>query len=47
MTTQDIRNVVRVDAHTLTGGQPTAEQRRAAADEGVQVVINLVKTHKE
>jgi len=41
MSTQDIRNFQRVDERISTGGQPTEEQLRAAAAEGVQVVINL------
>lgn len=41
MNTQDIRNVVRIDELTLTGGQPTEDQLRAVAAEGVQAVINL------
>jgi protein tyrosine phosphatase (PTP) superfamily phosphohydrolase (DUF442 family) len=32
---------VRVDDQILTGGQPLEDQLRAAAEEGVQVVINL------
>jgi protein tyrosine phosphatase (PTP) superfamily phosphohydrolase (DUF442 family) len=41
MTTQDIRNVLRIDDHTLTGGQPSEDQLRAVAEAGVRVVINL------
>jgi protein tyrosine phosphatase (PTP) superfamily phosphohydrolase (DUF442 family) len=41
MPTEAIRNYVRVDDHVWTGGQPTEEQLRAAAADGVQVVINL------
>ena len=41
MSTQDIRNFQKVDDHIITGGQPTEEQLRAAAAEGIQVVINL------
>ena len=41
MRDDDIRGVVRVDDHTLTAGQPTEEQLRAVAAEGVEVVINL------
>jgi protein tyrosine phosphatase (PTP) superfamily phosphohydrolase (DUF442 family) len=41
MSTDEIRNFVRVDDTTLTGGQPTAGQLRDAAAEGVQAVVNL------
>ncbi len=41
MSTDDIRNVLRVDDHTLTGGQPSEDQLRAAAAEGLEVVVNL------
>jgi protein tyrosine phosphatase (PTP) superfamily phosphohydrolase (DUF442 family) len=41
MSTIEIRNVVRVDEKTVTGGQPTGDQLREAASEGVQAVINL------
>ena len=41
MSTEDIRNLRRVDDHTLTGGQPTEDQLRSAAADGVQVVVNL------
>jgi protein tyrosine phosphatase (PTP) superfamily phosphohydrolase (DUF442 family) len=41
MSTDEIRNFVRVDEKILTGGQPTADQLRDAAAEGVQAVINL------
>jgi len=41
MSTQDIYNYRKVDDRTITGGQPTAEQLTAAAEEGYQVVINL------
>ncbi len=37
----DIFNLIRIDDRTLTAGQPTADQLRAAADEGVTAVINL------
>ena len=39
--TQDIYNYRRVNDTLITGGQPTAEQLQAAADEGVATVINL------
>ena len=41
MGTQDIKNYKRVDDRTITGGQPTGDQIRAAAEEGVQGVVNL------
>jgi hypothetical protein len=41
MSIDEIRNVVRVDEKTLTGGQPTEDQLRVAAAEGVQAVVNL------
>jgi protein tyrosine phosphatase (PTP) superfamily phosphohydrolase (DUF442 family) len=44
MTTQDIRNVLRIDDHTLTGAQPSEDQLRAVAEAGVRVVINLATT---
>jgi protein tyrosine phosphatase (PTP) superfamily phosphohydrolase (DUF442 family) len=37
----DIRNFRRVNDDTLTGGQPTEDQLRSAAADGVQVVVNL------
>lgn len=41
MSTDTIYNFRKVDEQTLTAGQPTSQQLRAAADEGVQTVINL------
>lgn len=41
MSTDDIDNFIRVSDLVLTGGQPTEEQLRAAAAEGVKAVINL------
>lgn len=41
MRTEDIYNYRKVDDQTITGGQPTAEQLRAAAAEGFVTVINL------
>jgi protein tyrosine phosphatase (PTP) superfamily phosphohydrolase (DUF442 family) len=39
--TQDIVNYLKVNDELITAGQPTVEQLRAAASEGVTVVINL------
>jgi len=41
MPTQDIFNYIKVNDHLITGGQPSAEQLRAAAAEGFEAVINL------
>lgn len=41
MSTEDIHNYCRVDERIITGGQPTEAQIRAAAEDGIQVVINL------
>ncbi len=41
MSTSDIYNYIKVDDRTITAGQPTAEQLRAAAAEGFTAVINL------
>ena len=41
MSTEDIPNFSRVDERVITGGQPTEGQIRSAAEDGVQVVINL------
>jgi protein tyrosine phosphatase (PTP) superfamily phosphohydrolase (DUF442 family) len=41
MSTESIYNYRKVDDQTITGGQPTAEQLRAAAAEGFHTVINL------
>ena len=41
MSTQDIYNFRRVNDQLITGGQPTEEQLRAAAAEGVTTVVNL------
>ncbi|MCW5879758.1 MAG: protein tyrosine phosphatase family protein [Anaerolineae bacterium] len=40
-TTEDIYNYRRVNEHLITGGQPSEDQLRAAAAEGVTTVINL------
>lgn len=41
MSTQEIYNYLKIDDRLITGGQPTAEQIRAAAAEGFTAVINL------
>jgi len=41
MSTQAIYNYRKVDDQYITGGQPTEENLRSAADEGFQTVINL------
>ncbi len=41
MTTEDILNYYQVDDRLITGGQPTEAQIRSAAQDGIQVVINL------
>lgn len=41
MSTQEIYNFQRVDDRIITGGQPTEAQLRDAAEDGIQVVINL------
>jgi protein tyrosine phosphatase (PTP) superfamily phosphohydrolase (DUF442 family) len=41
MSTQTIYNYRKVDDQIITGGQPTEEELRSAADEGFRTVINL------
>ena len=41
MSTTEIYNYLKVNEQLITGGQPTEEQIRAAADEGFTTVINL------
>jgi protein tyrosine phosphatase (PTP) superfamily phosphohydrolase (DUF442 family) len=41
MSTATIYNYIKVDDQIITGGQPTADQLKAAAAEGVVTVINL------
>jgi protein tyrosine phosphatase (PTP) superfamily phosphohydrolase (DUF442 family) len=45
MSVEDIYNVVRVNDFLITGGQPTEDQIRDAAAEGVTTVINLATIH--
>jgi uncharacterized protein (TIGR01244 family) len=42
MSTQDIYNYRKVNDQLITGGQPSQEQLRSAAEEGFTTVINLV-----
>lgn len=41
MSTQDIYNFHKVNDQVITGGQPTAEQLKSAAEEGFKTVVNL------
>jgi protein tyrosine phosphatase (PTP) superfamily phosphohydrolase (DUF442 family) len=41
MSTEDIYNYRRINDQIITGGQPTEEHLKAAADEGFRTVINL------
>ena len=41
MSTEDIRSYHKIDERVITGGQPTEGQIRSAAEEGIQVLINL------
>ena len=41
MSTQEIYNYRPVNEALITGGQPTEDQLKAAADEGITTVINL------
>lgn len=41
MSTEDIYNFYRVDDTLITGGQPTEEQIKSAAEDGFKIVINL------
>ena len=41
MSTEEIHNYRRINDQVITGGQPTEEQLKAAADEGFRTVINL------
>jgi protein tyrosine phosphatase (PTP) superfamily phosphohydrolase (DUF442 family) len=41
MSTQDIFNYHKVDDQVITGGQPTADQLKSAAEEGFNTVVNL------
>ena len=41
MSTEEIHNYRRINDQVVTGGQPTEEQLKAAADEGFRTVINL------
>jgi len=41
MSTEDIKNVIKVNDQLITGGQPTEDQLKSAAEEGFANVINL------
>jgi uncharacterized protein (TIGR01244 family) len=41
MSTQEIYNYRKVNDQLITGGKPTAEQLKSAADDGIRTVINL------
>ena len=41
MSTQEIYHYIKVDDRLITGGQPTEEQLKSAAAEGIRTVINL------
>jgi protein tyrosine phosphatase (PTP) superfamily phosphohydrolase (DUF442 family) len=41
MSTNDIYNYIKVNDRLITGGMPTADQLRAAPEEGITAVINL------
>jgi protein tyrosine phosphatase (PTP) superfamily phosphohydrolase (DUF442 family) len=47
MSTRDIFNYLKVNDRLITGGQPTAEQFKAAAAEGFKAVINLATEKPE
>lgn len=47
MSIEDIYNYRRVNDQLILGGQPTEEQIKAAADEGVKTVINLATLNRE
>ena len=47
MGTQDIDNYRKVDDQFCTGGQPTEDQLKSAADEGIKAVINLATFNPE
>jgi uncharacterized protein (TIGR01244 family) len=46
MSTQDIFNFLKVSDQLSTGGQPTADQLKSAAEEGFTAVINLLPSHQ-
>lgn len=47
MSTQEIYNYSKVNDQIITGGQPTAEQLKSAAKDGVKTVINLATFNPE
>jgi protein tyrosine phosphatase (PTP) superfamily phosphohydrolase (DUF442 family) len=42
---EDIRNFLRLSEHLISGGMPTEEQLRDAAETGTQVIINLAPSN--
>jgi protein tyrosine phosphatase (PTP) superfamily phosphohydrolase (DUF442 family) len=47
MSIREIYNFIKVSDQLITGGQPTEEQLRAAAEEGFEVVINLATIDRQ
>jgi protein tyrosine phosphatase (PTP) superfamily phosphohydrolase (DUF442 family) len=47
MSTDEIYNYIKVNDQLITGGQPTEEQLRAAAEEGFEAVINLATLDRQ
>jgi protein tyrosine phosphatase (PTP) superfamily phosphohydrolase (DUF442 family) len=45
--TTEIYNYIKVNEQLITGGQPTEEQIKAAAEEGFQAVINLATLDRQ
>jgi protein tyrosine phosphatase (PTP) superfamily phosphohydrolase (DUF442 family) len=41
MSTQEIYNYLKIDEQLITGGQPTEDQLKSAAEDGFTAVINL------
>jgi protein tyrosine phosphatase (PTP) superfamily phosphohydrolase (DUF442 family) len=47
MSTDEIYNYINVNGQLITGGQPTEEQLREAAEEGFEAVINLATLDRQ
>ncbi len=47
MNTNKIYNYIKVNDQLITGGQPTEEQLKAAAEEGFEAVINLATLDRQ